>query len=91
MKFVEEKDRFALYDGDDEIGEMTWRDVSSDFFVITHTIVNPAYRGQHLAEELVEHGVEKARREGRKIIPECSYAKTLFERREDFADVWEKE
>ncbi|MER2117389.1 MAG: GNAT family N-acetyltransferase, partial [Enterococcus casseliflavus] len=50
--------------------------------------VDPAYRGQGLAEKLVAKGVEKARKEQKKIIPLCPFAKKEFERKPEYADVW---
>ncbi|MGD1370602.1 GNAT family N-acetyltransferase, partial [Enterococcus faecium] len=49
--------------------------------------VDPAYRGQKLAEKLVYTGVELARREGKKIIPLCPYAKKEFEKKPEYHDV----
>ncbi len=46
---------------------MTWSDAGPDIMIIDHTFVDPAYRGQKLAEKLVYTGVELARREGKKI------------------------
>lgn len=54
---------------------MTWSDAGPDIMIIDHTFVDPAYRGQKLAEKLVYTGVELARRDGKKIIPLCPYAK----------------
>ena len=69
MEIKEEKNRLALFnDEQQEIGEMTWSDAGPDIMIIDHTFVDPAYRGQKLAEKLVYTGVELARREGKKII-----------------------
>lgn len=58
--------------------------------IIDHTFVEPEYRGQKLAEKLVLNGVELARREGKKIIPLCPYAKKEFERKPEYQDVLRK-
>ena len=52
-----------------------------------HSFVDPAYRGQKLAEKLVYTGVELARRDGKKIIPLCPYAKKEFEKKPEYQDV----
>lgn len=81
MEIKEEKNRLALFnDEQQEIGEMTWSDAGPDIMIIDHTFVDPAYRGQKLAEKLVYTGVELARREGKKIIPSCPYAKKSLRR-----------
>ncbi len=78
------KNRLALFnDEQQEIGEMTWSDAGPDIMIIDHTFVDPAYRGQKLAEKLVYTGVELARREGKKIIPLCPYAKKSLRRNQN--------
>ncbi|MFS0938263.1 GNAT family N-acetyltransferase [Enterococcus casseliflavus] len=88
MEILEENTRFVLKDGDKEIGEMTWSEAGETHLIIDHTFVDPAYRGQGLAEKLVAKGVEKARKEQKKIIPLCPFAKKEFERKPEYADVW---
>lgn len=91
MEIKEEKNRFALYnDEGTEIGEMTWVDSGEDIMVIDHTFVDPTYRGQKLAEKLVRSGVEKARRDGVKIVPLCPYAKKEFDEKSEYQDVLRK-
>lgn len=91
MEIKEEKNRFVLLnDETKEIGEMTWSDAGPDIMIIDHTFVEPEYRGQKLAEKLVLNGVELARREGKKIIPLCPYAKKEFERKPEYQDVLRK-
>ncbi|HFX3738898.1 TPA: GNAT family N-acetyltransferase [Enterococcus faecium] len=88
MEIKEEKNRLALFnDEQQEIGEMTWSDTGPDIMIIDHTFVDPAYRGQKLAEKLVYTGVELARRDGKKIIPLCPYAKKEFEKKPEYQDV----
>ncbi|NTJ98962.1 N-acetyltransferase [Enterococcus faecium] len=88
MEIKEEKNRLALFnDEQQEIGEMTWSDAGTDIMIIDHTFVDPAYRGQKLAEKLVYTGVELARRDGKKIIPLCPYAKKEFEKKPEYQDV----
>ncbi len=91
MEIKEEKNRFVLLNDEaKEIGEMTWSDAGPDIMIIDHTFVEPEYRGQKLAEKLVLNGVELARREGKKIIPLCPYAKKEFERKPEYQYVLRK-
>ena len=91
MEIKEEKNRFVLLNDEaKEIGEMTWSDAGPDIMIIDHTFVEPEYRGQKLSEKLVLNGVELARREGKKIIPLCPYAKKEFERKPEYQDVLRK-
>lgn len=88
MEIKEEKDRFVLVNEDNqEIGEMTWSNAGDKMMIIDHTFVAPSYRGRKLAEKLVFSGVEKARREGKKIIPLCPFAKKEFDTKPDYSDV----
>ncbi|MDR0299725.1 MAG: N-acetyltransferase [Streptococcaceae bacterium] len=86
-----EEKRFALYDADKEIGEMTFYHHDDKIIVIDHTFVSPDYRGQKLAEKLVETAVENARQEGLKIHPTCPFALKEFNRRPEYADVYQEE
>lgn len=91
MDIKEERNRLVLVnDEQQEIGEMTWSDAGTDIMIIDHTFVEPAYRGQKLAEKLVAHGVEKARNEGKKIIPLCPFAKKEFQEKTAYNDVLKK-
>ena len=91
MEIKEEKNRFVLLNDEaKEIGEITWSDAGPDIMIIDHTFVEPEYRGQKLAEKLVLNGVELARREGKKIIPLCPYAKKEFERKPEYQYVLRK-
>ena len=90
MEIKEEKSRLVLLNAEEEIGEMTWSDAGPDIMIIDHTFVDPAYRGQKLAEKLVSTGVEIARRDGKKVIPLCPYAKKEFERKPEYLDVLRK-
>ncbi|THE12580.1 N-acetyltransferase [Enterococcus hirae] len=91
MEIKEEKNRMVLLDEQqNEIGEMTWADAGPDLMIIDHTFVDPAFRGQKLAEKLVLSGVELARQRKKKIIPLCPYAKKEFEQKTEYEDVWHK-
>lgn len=91
MEIKEEQNRFALFNDDElEIGEMTWSDAGPEIMIIDHTFVDPTYRGQKLAEKLVLSGVEKARRENKKIIPLCPFAKKEFDTKPEYDDVLKK-
>ncbi|MEI9992883.1 MAG: GNAT family N-acetyltransferase [Rhizomicrobium sp.] len=55
--------------------------------VIPHVEAPPALRGKGTAGRLMEGIVAKARAEGFKIVPTCSYAYAWFRRHRDAADV----
>ncbi|MBO7748002.1 N-acetyltransferase [Paenibacillus sp. MWE-103] len=72
------------------IGEITYKLVDVDTWVLDHTYVDPKYRGGTLAKQLLNLVVDEAREKGRKIIPACSYALAQFKRHPEYADVWDK-
>ncbi len=55
--------------------------------IIPHVEAPPALRGTGAAGRLMEGIVAKARAEGFKITPTCSYASAWFRRHKDAADV----
>lgn len=87
--FEPEEKRAAVYDGDKFIGESTYSE-SENLWIIDHTFIDDAYRGQHLAGKLVLELVEKAREKNIKIMPLCPFAKKEFETKEEYKDVLAK-
>ena len=70
------------------ICEITYFVEDSSMIVIDRTFVDDNYRGQGIAAQLVEHVVEMAREENKKIIPRCPFAKGILERNSSlYADV----
>lgn len=87
------------YDGDNriyvtnyvdiEIGEIVYVPSGEELFIIEHTRVDEAYRGQGIAQELVRLVVEIAIMEGRKVIPLCPFAHAEFKKHEAYQKVQE--
>lgn len=70
------------------IAEINYAPVDEDTVVANHTFVDSSLRGQGVAEKLLDHLVGEMRKEGKKIIPQCSYVVAQFERKpEKYADV----
>jgi predicted GNAT family acetyltransferase len=76
---------FKAMDGDTQAGLMdyTWKD--ADTFVIEHTVGNPEFKG--IGTTLLDAAVAFAREKNLKIIPQCPFAKKMFERNPDLNDV----
>lgn len=55
--------------------------------VLVHTEVSSALQGRGVARKLVDHAVAWARRSGTRLVPECSYARSVFDRDPELADV----
>ncbi|BCG59761.1 GNAT family N-acetyltransferase [Paenibacillus sp. URB8-2] len=79
--------RFLIRDKGAIAAEMTYVTSSPELYIIDHTLVDNAYRGQGLGDKLVNAMVEYARENGIKIIPLCPFAKGRFERYSEYSDV----
>lgn len=75
------------YDGEKLIGRCQYR-IDGDYWVIYHTDVDKDYGGRGIALSLVESIINRAREEGKRIVPECSYVRHIFEKyREKYTDI----
>jgi uncharacterized protein len=68
------------------VGELTYT-LSAGTALVDHTYVDPPLRGGTIAPSLVEAAVRWARRENVKIMPLCSYVRSVFARKPEYADV----
>lgn len=73
-------------DGKEE-AKMTFVFAGPDKFIINHTEVNPGNEGKGFGKKMVTAAVEYAREKGMKIIPLCPFAKSVFDKVEEFRDV----
>lgn len=80
----------AQQDGQ-KAGEVSYYEAGEKTIVLDHTAVEDAFQGQQLGRKLVDQVVDYARQNGLKIVPQCTYAHRVFEKSEDYADVWQKE
>jgi len=55
--------------------------------VFTHTYVPTGLRGHGIAEKLVRAGLEFARAEKLKVVPQCSYVDVFIQRHKEFQDL----
>ncbi|WP_374435892.1 GNAT family N-acetyltransferase [Inhella sp.] len=53
----------------------------------THTGTPPALRGQGLAAQVVEAGLQWAREQGCKVVPACSYVALYLQRHPEWNDL----
>ena len=77
--FEKEKNRAVAYDNTIQVGECDFLE-TQDYWNITHTEVNNNYQGQGVARKLVECIIENAKKENKKLIAACSYAKKILEK-----------
>jgi predicted GNAT family acetyltransferase len=91
MEIKKEKKRFVLIDGNKEIGEITYFFDQKNNLVVDHTGINPAYRGQGLAQKLVEAVLKMAEEEKLKIIPICPYVLAYFQSHPEHIALWNQD
>jgi len=77
---------FYLDDNGTRMGEMRYI-VKDGVMNIYHTEVNPNIGSHNWGFKLVETGVKFARENHLKILPTCTFAKSVFDRTEAFQDV----
>lgn len=80
--------RFVLFDGEKEIGELTYLPRGEETVIANHTYVEASYNGQGLAGRLLDGLVHFARQEKIKILPTCPYIVRKFQQNpEKYEDV----
>lgn len=82
-----EKGFFKAIDNGNDAGRMTYTWAGADKIIIDHTEVNPEYRGENIGENLVMEAVKFAREKQIKIMPLCTFAKSVFDKNQDIKDV----
>ncbi len=81
----------AFYIGDsisNAIGVITYAPKDKDKIVIDHTFVKEDYRNQGIGHQLVDKVVDRARKENKKIVPQCSFAKNVLAENNNYKDVF---
>lgn len=74
-------------DTDEPLAEMTYRTKEPHTMVIDHTEVSEQLRGQNIGYQLVHTAVEYARTNHLTIVPLCTFAKAVFDKKPEFKDV----
>jgi uncharacterized protein len=83
----EKKGHFSASEDGIEAGRMTYSWAGPEKFIIDHTEVNPAFSGRGVGKMLVMAAVGYARQNGFKILPLCPFAKSVFDKDPEIADV----
>jgi predicted GNAT family acetyltransferase len=70
-----------------ETGRIYFSESPNNAYVISHTHVHEAFKGQNIGKELVYAVAAYARKNGKKVVPRCSYAAKLFSRDEELKEL----
>lgn len=84
---IEDRKFSFLNEVGDPIGEMTYSLAGDNIIFIDHTEVHDDDRGRQLGFRLLLQVVEMAKASGKKIIPLCPYAKSVFDKTDEFDSV----
>jgi predicted GNAT family acetyltransferase len=69
------------------VGEMVYVDSGADTITIVHTQVGDELRGKGAGLKLVEAGVAWAREHGKKVVPQCPFARATIQKHKALQDV----
>jgi uncharacterized protein len=84
------KGGFVIEKDNKRLAEMTYSKAGDKLIIIDHTDVSDELRGQGAGQQLVMKAVEYARNNHIKILPLCPFARSLFDKTPEIADVWNK-
>ena len=83
----ESKGSFFIAENGKRLAEMTYSKAGTDLIIIDHTEVSDDLRGKSVGVKLVQAAVEYARKNKIKILPLCPFAKSVFDKKPEYADV----
>jgi hypothetical protein len=78
--------RFEILADGEVIGFAQYR-ADGDRVVLLHTEVDPAHRGEGVAQRLAEQTLSTLRASGRSIVPLCSFFSRYLREHSEYADV----
>ena len=81
------KGMFYVGEESEPLAEMVYTLESADKMTVHHTEVKDELRGKNVGFQLVEHAVEYARANHRKIVPLCPFTKSVIDKHKEFQDV----
>ena len=84
---TEKNGDFYVEENGKTLAIMTYVYAGDQKFIIDHTEVKEGGEGKGLGKKLVHAAVEFARSKGYTILPLCPFAKSVFEKTPDYADV----
>lgn len=78
---------FFVEQNQQKIAQMTYVWAGETKIIIDHTEVDDSLGGKGVGKQMVDKAVEFARAKGIKIIPLCPFAKSVFDKVEEYKDV----
>ena len=90
MKIIHQEtpvEGFFAIEGNNVIGEMTYKWSGDKTFIINHTAVIEKYKGQGIGLKLLNKAVVFARENNCTIYPLCSFVRAIFDKNPKYNDV----
>jgi uncharacterized protein len=81
------KGAFFIENDGQRLAEMTLSFAGDQLVIIDHTEVDDSLRGTGAGQALVKAAVAWARENGKKFIPLCPFAKSVFDKSAELRDV----
>ena len=72
--------------GEEVAGYATYRDLPGRR-VFTHTVVDPAFEGQGIGGTLARAVLDRARADGKHVVPLCPFIRSWIDKHPDYADL----
>lgn len=72
---------------DNPLAEITYVPYGDNLIIVDHTYVSDSLSGQGVGKLLVKEIVDWARKENKKIIPQCSFVKAQMEKNKEYHDM----
>jgi hypothetical protein len=87
FKYSEDSGMFYIQKDGNTIGQLNFRYKGTNEIIIDHTEVDNSQNGKGFGKQLVKKAVNFAREKKLKIIPQCSFAKSVIEKTPEFQDI----
>ncbi len=86
----EENRKLILRENNFDAAYLKYSEDEDKDYIIESIFVDEKYRGKGLAKIIFDEFIKKVKKENRKVIPICSYAKAQFEKREALEEFLKK-
>lgn len=84
------KGAFFIEDHTGRIAQMTFSKAGEGRIIIDHTEVSDVLRGKGAGKQLVSAVVDYARKNNVKVLPLCTFTKSVIDKVKEFQDVLDK-
>lgn len=77
IEFLKSKNKVIALDNNILVGECEFI-IDNDIWNIVHTYVDEIYRGTGVAKRLIIFVIDEAKKNNKKVVADCSYAKKIL-------------